>query len=147
MNTSGSPVGTSRRRPFSSYSACTFSKVMPTRRPSLCSKLLGTWKLMIGMSSFIASCFSQGDAFISSNPLRTTTFTSAPPRRRAERQQSIAVLPPPSTSTRRPMPLTWPKDTEESQSMPIWMLAAASVRPGRSRSRPRGAPEPTKIAS
>ena len=31
--------------------------------------------------------------------------------------------------------------------MPIWMCAAASSRPGRSRSRPRGAPLPTNTAS
>mgnify|MGYP003694737217 CR=1 FL=1 len=31
--------------------------------------------------------------------------------------------------------------------MPMWMFAAASRRPGISRSRPRGAPLPTKIAS
>ena len=99
------------------------------------------------MSSWIASCFSQGEAFISSKPERTMTFTSSPPSRREERQQSIAVLPPPSTITRRPILLIWPNETEDSQSMPIWMLAAASCRPGMSRSRPRGAPEPTKIAS
>ncbi|MDT4875071.1 hypothetical protein FQZ97_1104140 [compost metagenome] len=102
---------------------------------------------MIGMPSCCASSFSQGEAFISSKPLRTITFTSLPPRRRAERQQSMAVLPPPSTITRRPMLLTWPKDTELSQSMPMWTAAAASRRPGMSRSRPRGAPQPTKIAS
>ena len=38
-------------------------------------------------------------------------------------------------------------DTLDSQSMPIWMLDAASLRPGISRSRPRGAPEPTNTAS
>ena len=102
---------------------------------------------MIGMPSCCASSFSQGEAFISSKPLRTMTLTSVPPRRRAERQQSIAVLPPPSTITRWPMLVTWPKETEASQSMPMWMLAAASWRPGRSRSRPRGAPQPTKMAS
>ncbi len=99
------------------------------------------------MSSCIASSFSQGDAFISSKPERTITLTSSPPRRREVRQQSMAVLPPPSTITRRPIFSTWPKDTLESQSMPMWMLAAASRRPGSSRSRPRGAPEPTKTAS
>ena len=41
----------------------------------------------------------------------------------------------------------WPKETLDSQSMPIWMFLAASLRPGMSRSRPRGAPQPTKIAS
>ena len=99
------------------------------------------------MSSLIASSFSHGEAFISSKPERTMTFTSSPPRRREDRQQSIAVLPPPSTITRRPILVIWPNDTEDSQSMPIWMLAAASRRPGRSRSRPRGAPEPTNTAS
>ena len=69
-----------------------------------------------------------GEAFISAKPERTTTVTSAPPRRRAVRQQSMAVLPPPSTTTRRPIDETWPKETLESQSMPMWMvwrLAAA----------------------
>ena len=99
------------------------------------------------MPSCIASSFSQGEAFISSKPERTTTLTSSPPRRRDERQQSIAVLPPPSTMTRRPILSIWPNETEDSQSMPIWMLAAASWRPGMSSSRPRGAPEPTKTAS
>ncbi|MNC84726.1 hypothetical protein D3C83_02890 [compost metagenome] len=75
------------------------------------------------------------------------TFTSSPPRRLLVRQQSIAVLPPPSTITRLPILLTCSKDTLDSQSMPIWMLAAASLRPGMSRSRPRGAPLPTKTAS
>ena len=55
------------------------------------------------MSSCMASSFSQGDAFISSKPERTMTFTSSPPSRREERQQSIAVLPPPSTITRLPI--------------------------------------------
>ena len=35
----------------------------------------------------------------------------------------MAVLPPPSTITRLPIVLTWPNDTEASQSMPMWMLA------------------------
>ena len=99
------------------------------------------------MSSCMASSFSQGDAFISSKPERTTTFTSSPPSRREERQQSIAVLPPPSTITRLPILSIWPNETLDSQSMPIWMFLAASLRPGISRSRPRGAPQPTKIAS
>jgi hypothetical protein len=46
-----------------------------------------------------------------------------------------------------PIFVTWPNETLESQSMPMWMFAAASLRPGMSRSRPRGAPQPTKIAS
>src|SRR6187402_1978937 len=80
------------------------------------------------MPSCIASSFSHGLAFISSKPERTITFTSSPPRRRAERQQSIAVLPPPSTITRRPIFSMWPNDTDASQSMPMWMLAAPSRR-------------------
>ena len=99
------------------------------------------------MPSWIASSFSHGDAFISSNGERTITLTSPPPRRLELRQQSIAVLPPPRTMTRLPIEVTWPNDTDESQSMPMWIRAAASVRPGIERSRPRGAPEPTKTAS
>ena len=144
---SGSPEGTRLRRPLASYSAFTFSKVTPVSLPLSWTKAFGTMKLRIGMSSWRASSFSQGDAFISSKPERTITLTSSPPRRRAVRQQSIAVLPPPSTITRLPIFSTWPNDTLESQSMPIWILAAASLRPGISSSRPRGAPEPTKIAS
>ena len=142
-----SPVGTRLRFPFASYCALTISNVMPTSRPPSCTKAFGTWKLMIGMPSCIASSFSQGDAFISSKPLRTITFTSVPPSRRAERQQSIAVLPPPSTITRLPTLVMCPNETDASQSMPMWMLAAASARPGSSRLRPRGAPQPTKMAS
>ncbi len=82
------------------------------------------------MPSCIASSFSQGDAFISSKPLRTMTFTSSPPSRREVRQQSIAVLPPPSTMTRLPIWSTWPNETLDSQSMPIWMLAPAFLAAG-----------------
>src|SRR5205807_1352675 len=89
------------------------------------------------MPSCCASSFSHGEAFISSKPERTMTFTSSPPRRRELRQQSIAVLPPPSTITRLPMRSMWPNETLDSQSIPIWMFFAASLRPGRSRSRPR----------
>ena len=99
------------------------------------------------MPSCAASSFSQGLAFISSNPERTITLTSSPPMRLEVRQQSIAVLPPPSTMTRLPILVVWPKETDDSQSMPMWMFFAPSFLPGMSRSRPRGAPEPTKIAS
>ena len=143
----GSPVGTRLRRPRASYSASTFSNRTPVSLPLSWVNSTGTRKLRIGMPSCIASSFSQGEAFISSKPERTTTVTSSPPSRRDERQQSIAVLPPPSTMTRRPMWSIWPNDTEDSQSMPIWILAAASWRPGISSSRPRGAPEPTNTAS
>ena len=51
---------------------------------------------------------------------------------------------PPSTTTRRPILLMSPRETLEDQSMPIWMLAPhLPFSPGTSRSRPRGAPEPT----
>ncbi len=145
--TSGAPVGTSRRLPLASNTGSTSSNCMPTSLPPSCTKAFGTWQLMIGMFSCIASSFSHGEAFISSKPERTITFTSLEPRRRAERQQSIAVLPPPSTMTRGCTCVTWPKDTDASQSMPMWTCAADSLRPGRSRSRPRGAPQPTKTAS
>src|SRR6185437_5887780 len=91
--------------------------------------------------------FSHGLAFISSKPERTMTFTSSPPMRLEVRQQSMAVLPPPSTMTFFPIFEVCPKETEDNQSIPMWMLAAPSLRPGMSRSRPRGAPDPTKIAS
>ena len=103
--------GTSLRRPLSSYSAATFSNVTPVELAVVVRNSLGTRKLRIGMPSCIASSFSQGDAFISSKPQRTTTLTSSPPRRRDVRQQSIAVLPPPSTITRLPMLVMWPNDT------------------------------------
>src|SRR5205823_4136153 len=134
---SGSPDGTRLRLPLASYSAFTFWKVMPVSLPLSWTKATGTRKLRIGISSWIASSFSQGEAFISSKPERTTTLTSSPPRRRAVRQQSIAVLPPPSTITRLPILSVWPNDTEDSQSMPIWTWLAASFRPGMSSSRPR----------
>jgi hypothetical protein len=41
----------------------------------------------------------------------------------------MAVLPRPSKTTRRPKDDTWPKDTLESQSIPIWMRVADSVTP------------------
>jgi hypothetical protein len=63
------------------------------------------------MPSWIASSFSQGEAFISSKPERTITLTSSPPSRRDVRQQSIAVLPPPSTITRLPTDVIWPNET------------------------------------
>ena len=71
------------------------------------------------MPSCAASSFSQGLAFISSKPERTITLTSSPPMRFEVRQQSMAVLPPPSTMTRLPILVVWPKDTEDSQSMPM----------------------------
>ena len=122
IRTSGSPVGTRRRRPRSSFAAVIFSNTTPVRRPASCMKAFGAWKFRIATPSRIASSFSQGEAFISANPERTTTLTSAPPRRRAVRQQSMAVLPPPSTTTRRPIEEIWPNDTLDSQSMPIWMF-------------------------
>ena len=99
------------------------------------------------MPSCIASSFSHGEAFISSKPERTMTFTSSPPRRRDERQQSIAVLPPPSTITRLPILSMWPNDTRDEPVDADVDVRRASLRPGMSRSRPRGAPLPTKIAS
>src|ERR1019366_6191210 len=45
------------------------------------------------MSSCMASSFSQGDAFMSSKPERTTTFTSSPPSRREEVAEGDAGQP------------------------------------------------------
>ena len=151
---SGSPVETSWRRPFSSRTARTLSKLMPVSLPSVCRNAFGTRQSRIGMPSWIASSFSQGEAFISSNGERTITLTSLPPRRFELRQQSIAVLPPPRTMTRLPIVVTWPNDTDDSQSMPMWMFAAASLRPGidevaaarRAASRRRPRPSPRRAA-
>ena len=81
---------------------------------------------------------------MTSNAERTTTVTLSAPRRRAVRQQSMAVLPPPMTMTLPSIFVVCPKATLESQSMPMEMWSSTSRRPGRSRSRPRGAPVPTK---
>ncbi len=99
------------------------------------------------MPSCIASLSSQSEAFMTFRGERTVTVTFSAPRRSALRQQSIAVFPPPITTTRRPTLLTWPKAIEVSQSMPMWMFFSASLRPGISRSLPRGAPVPTNTAS
>jgi len=64
-----------------------------------------------------------------------------------ERQQSMAVLPPPSTITRLPILLMWPKETEDSQSIPMWIVGRCLLAARNFEITPRGAPEPTKIAS
>ncbi len=58
----------------------------------------------------------------------------------------MAVLPTPMMSTFSPTEVVWPKAMDSSQSMPMWMRSV-SWRPGMSRSLPRGAPVPTKMAS
>ena len=96
---------------------------------------------------FILSIFDfPGEAFIVSKALRTMTFTSSPPRRLAVLQQSIAVLPPPKTTTRFPIFDVCPNATLINQSMPMWKFSPTSSLPGILRSRPRGAPVPTKTA-
>jgi len=95
--------------------ACQFAGLMRER--------LGTRILMIGMSSCIASPFP-GDAFISSKPERTITFTSSPPRRREVRQpihRGVAAAEHDHAATDLS---TWPTRRFESQSMPIWIAAA-----------------------
>jgi len=61
----------------------------------------------------------------------------------------MAVLPTPIIRTRGEILSMWPKWTEPSHSMPMWMRSRApsSQRPGISSSFPFGAPLPTKIAS
>ena len=63
------------------------------------------------------------------------------------RQQSMAVLPTPIIRTRGEILSMWPKWTEPSHSMPMWILSFASQRPGMSSSFPFGAPLPTNTAS
>ncbi len=103
--------------------------------------------MTISTLSSSASSSSQSDALKKARGLRAMTFTLLAPRRSEVRQQSIAVLPTPMISTRSPIFSMCPKATDSSQSMPMWMLAAPSWRPGRFSSLPLGAPEPTNTAS
>ena len=145
---SGSPVETSWRLPLASRTARTLSKLMPVSLPSLCRNAFGTRQSRIGMPSWIASSFSQGEAFISSNGERTMTLTSLPPSRFELRQQSIAVLPPPRTITRLPIDGdVAERDRREPVDADVDVRRGLVRGRGSSRSRPRGAPEPTKTAS
>ena len=117
---------------------------MPFSLPFSWMNSFGGRLLTMGMPSLMASSFSHSDAFITSNAERTTTVTDSAPSRFEVRQQSIAVLPPPMTMTLPEIEWVWPKATLPSQSMPMEMWSSTSWRPGRSRSRPRGAPVPTK---
>ena len=53
----------------------------------------------------------------------------------------------PMINTRSPIFSMCLNAIDSSQSIPMWMLGAASERPGSCRSLPRGAPLPTKMAS
>ena len=125
----------------------THSKTTPLSLPFSCTNSFGGRLLTMGMFSSIASSFSHSEAFMTSKAERTTTVTDSAPSRLEVRQQSMAVLPPPITITLPEMDVVCPKATLDSQSMPMEMCASTSWRPGRSRSRPRGAPVPTKYAS
>ena len=76
------------------------------------------------------------------------TFTSSPPRRRAVRQQSIAVFPPPSTITRlADLARVLKRDAAEPVDADVNIRRAFLAAGKIGRSRPRGAPVPTKTAS
>jgi hypothetical protein len=93
-NSSGSPVGIRLRRPLASYSARTISNSTPVSLPFSWRNSLGTRMLRMGMPSWMASSFSQGEAFISSKPLRTMTLTSLAaqaPRRAAAVHRGVAA--------------------------------------------------------
>ena len=128
----------------SSRTGFTQPNTTPFNLPFSWMNSLGGRLLTKGMRSSNASSFSQSDAFITSNAERTTTVTDSAPKRLEVRQQSMAVLPPPITITLPEMECVWPKATLPSQSMPMEMCASTSRRPGKSKSRPRGAPVPTK---
>ena len=130
IRTSGSPVGHEDAAPALVLFRLHLLEYDAGQPAAFMVNAFGARKFRIATPSRIASSFSQGEAFISAKPERTTTLTSAPPRRSEVRQQSIAVLPPPSTTTRRPIDEIWPNDTLESQSMPIWMLARRFPAPG-----------------
>ena len=94
-----------------------------------------------------ASSSSHSEALKNWRGLRAMTLTSFAPRRSEVRQQSIAVLPTPMISTRSPILSRCLNATDSSQSMPMWMLASPSARPGSFSSLPFGAPLPTNTAS
>ena len=93
----------------------------PTSVPFSMTKRFGAWLMTISTPSSSASSSSQGEALKNARGRRAITLMSLPPRRRDERQQSIAVLPTPMISTRSPIESMWPKATDSSQSMPMWM--------------------------
>ena len=111
------------------------------------TKRFGAWLTTISTPSSSASSSSQGEALKYPRGRRAMTLMSSPPMRLDVRQQSIAVLPTPMIRTLSPIDSICPKATDSSQSIPMWMLAEPSWRPGRSSSLPRGAPMPTKTAS
>ena len=120
---------------------------MPVRRPFSITNSRGERLTMICTLSSSASSSSHSDALKKPRGLRAMTLTLSAPSRRLVRQQSIAVLPTPMMSTRLPTLSMWPKATDSSQAMPIWMFAAPASRPGSVSSLPFGAPEPTNTAS
>ena len=144
MNTSGSPVGTYFSRPSSPSCGLTHSKITPFSFPFSWINSFGGRLLMMGMPSLIASSFSHSLAFITSKPDRTTTLTVSAPRRLDVRQQSIAVFPPPITMTLPSILEVWPNATLDNQSIPMDIWSLTSSLPGMFRSRPLGAPVPTK---
>ena len=98
---------------------------MPVSLPFSITKALGERLTTISTLSSSASSSSHAEALKKPRGLRAMTFTLSAPSRRLVRQQSIAVLPTPMMSTRSPIFSMWPKATDSSQAMPMWMLAAA----------------------
>ena len=123
------------------------SNIMPVSLPFSTTKALGERLMTISTLSSSASSSSHSEALKKPRGLRAITFTLFAPRRSDVRQQSIAVLPTPMISTRSPIFSMWPKATDSSHAMPMWMFAAPSWRPGSFSSLPLGAPEPTNTAS
>ena len=83
------------------------------------------------MPSCVASSFSHGEAFISSKPERTTTrhvLAAEALERAAAVHGRVAAAQ--ARSTRLPILSTWPKDTLDSQSMPMWMCAGRFLAAG-----------------
>ena len=105
---------------------------MPTSLPFSSTKRLGAWFSTISTCSSSASSSSHGDALKYGRDRRAMTFTSVAPSRFDVRQQSIAVLPTPMISTRGSIFSMWPKCTEPSHSMPMWIdFARVAVVPAR----------------
>ena len=125
MNSSGSPVGTSRRRPVSSYWASTFSKVMPTacrfqhesfRHQHVEDRNILAHGVFLfprrGLHFLKAGAHDDLDALATEAAGGAAAIHGGVAAAKHDHALADVVM--------------WPNETEDSQSMPMWKLAAAS---------------------
>ena len=148
ITSSGSPDGTSWRRPLASYSARTFSKTMPVSRPSSCSTSFGHQEVEDGdaLAQRILLLPGRGlhlleagaDDDLDMLAAEAAGGAAAIHRGVAAAEHDDALADSCRCGRRR-------RRRASRCRYGCWPRPPA--RPGRSRSRPRGAPEPTKTAS